>query len=61
MKKTLLPILLVSLLFTSCLKDGFNDFEALKHPLAISGTVSPTLGVPVAQGSATILDMLKMV
>ena len=61
MKKTLLPILLVSLLFTSCLKDGFNDFEALKHPLAISGTVSPTLGVPVAQGSATIFDMLKMV
>ena len=61
MKKALLPLFLVSLLFTSCLKDGLNDFEALKHPLAINGTVSPTLGVPVAQGSATIFDMLHMV
>ena len=61
MKKTVLLILLASTLLTSCLKDGFNDFEALKHPLVVQGTVHPTLGVPIANGSATIFDMLQMV
>ena len=61
MKKTLFLIALASLLATSCLKDGFNDFEALRHEMNVSGTVSPTLGVPIGTGSATIFDMLKMV
>lgn len=61
MKKTLFLIALASLMATSCLKDGFNDFEALRHEMNVSGTVSPTLGVPIGTGSATIFDMLKMV
>lgn len=61
MKKTLFLIALASLLTTSCLKDGLNDFEALRHEMNISGMVSPTLGVPIGTGSATIFDMLKMV
>lgn len=61
MKKTAFLFVLASLMMTSCLKDGFNDFEALQHGMAINGTVSPTLGVPIGIGSATIYDMLKMV
>lgn len=61
MKKSAFLIMFASLLMTSCLKDGFNDFDALRHDLAINGTVSPTLGVPIGSGSATIFDMLKMV
>jgi hypothetical protein len=61
MKKPLLLALLAGALFTSCLKDGFNDFDALKHPMTFQGTVSPTLGVPIGMGSATLYDMLQMV
>ena len=61
MKKNAILVLFASLLMTSCLKDGFNDFEALKHPMTIQGEVSPSFMVPVASGSATIFDMLKMV
>jgi hypothetical protein len=61
MKKTTFFFVLASMLMTSCLKDGFNDFEALGHEMSIQGTVSPTLGVPIGTGSATIYDMLKMV
>ncbi|MBP5190468.1 MAG: hypothetical protein J6031_06095 [Bacteroidales bacterium] len=61
MKKTAFLFVLGSLLMTSCLKDGFKDFEALQHGMTISGTVSPVLGVPIGEGSATIYDMLKMV
>lgn len=60
-KKLFLFCVLASLLSTSCLKDGFNDFEALQHPMAFHGTVNPTLGVPIGSGSATIYDMLRMV
>lgn len=61
MKKSVLLIMLASVLATSCLKDGFNDFEALNHPMSFQGTVNPTLGVPIGSGSATIFDILKMV
>lgn len=61
MKKTAFLLVLASLLMTSCLKDGFKDFDALRHGMTINGTVSPTFGVPIGTGSATIYDMLKMV
>lgn len=54
-------LVLASLMTTSCLKDGFNDFEALGKPMSFHGTINPTLGVPIGTGSATIFDMLKMV
>lgn len=61
MKKTTLLIVLASLLATSCLKDGFNDFNALQHGMTFHGTVNPVLGVPIGTGSVTIYDMLQMV
>ena len=61
MKKPLLLALFAGLLMTSCLKDGFNDFDLITHDIAIQGTVSPTLGVPVAYGAVTIYDVLQMV
>ena len=61
MKKALLFSLLATLLMTSCLKDGLNDFDALNHEMVFHGTVNPTLGVPIGMGSATIFDMLQMV
>ena len=61
MKKTTLLIVLASLLATSCLKDGFKDFDALQHGMTFHGTVNPVLGVPIGTGSVTIYDMLQMV
>ncbi len=61
MKKTAFIAAFACLLFSSCLKDGFNDFDALRHPMTFYGTVNPTLGVPIGEGSATIYDMLHMV
>lgn len=61
MKKTLFLLVLSSLLMTSCLKDGFNDFNALGHDLSFNGTINPTLGVPIGEGSANVYDMLNMV
>ena len=61
MKKLSIFLVLASLLMTSCLKDGFNDFNALNYPMSFHGEVSPTLGVPIGSGSATIFDMLQMV
>ena len=61
MRKPLFFIVLAGLLASSCLKDGLNDFDALKHPISISGTVNPTLGVPIGSGQMTIHDILNMV
>lgn len=61
MKKTAFFAAFACLLFSSCLKDGFNDFDALNHPMSFHGVVNPTLGVPIGEGSATIYDMLHMV
>lgn len=61
MRRKAFMVVFVSLLMTSCLKDGFNDFEALKHPMSFQGIVNPSLAVPVASGSATIYDILNMV
>ncbi len=61
MKRKALLFVFASILMTSCLKDGFNDFEALKHPMVFQGNVSPSLAVPVASGSVTIYDILNMV
>lgn len=61
MKKTTFLIVLVSMLMTSCLKDGLNDFDALGHDMSFQGTIHPTLGIPIGSGSATIFDMLQMV
>lgn len=58
--KKLFPFLLVAcLVMTSCVKEG--DFEALKHDISIEGEVSPTFGLPIGYGSATIHDLLSMV
>lgn len=35
MKKPLLLALFAGLLMTSCLKDGFNDFDLITHDIAI--------------------------
>ncbi len=61
MKKLSIFLVLASLLMTSCLKDGFNDFNALNYPMSFHGDVSPTLGVPIGSASTTIFDMLQMV
>lgn len=61
MKKTLFLLVLSSLLMTSCLKDGFDDFNALGHGFSFNGTINPTLGVPIGEGSANVYDMLNMV
>ena len=61
MKKPVFLIVLAALLATSCLKDGLNDFDALKHPMSFHGTINPTLGVPVGSGTMTIHDILNMV
>lgn len=61
MKKTTIFVVFASLLMSSCLKDGFNDFDALNHDMVFHGVVSPTLGVPIGEGSATVYDMLNMV
>jgi len=60
MKRKLLFLAMVSLLFSSCLKDGLNDFEALQHPMHLNGTINPTLGIPIGEGSANIYDLLNM-
>lgn len=60
MKKRLLLIAVACLAFTACLKDGFDDFEGLKHPLHIQGEISPTLGIPIGEASANIDDLLNM-
>ncbi len=61
MKKNVFFFVLTGLLMTSCLKDGFNDFDALNHDMSFHGEISPTFGVPIGHGETTIYDMLNMV
>lgn len=61
MRKITLIAVLSCLLFSSCLKDGFNDFDALRQPMSFHGQINPTLGVPIGEGSATVFDMINMV
>ncbi len=60
MKKRLLFLAAACMAFTACLKDGFNDFEALRHPLHLQGEINPTLGVPIGDATANINDLLNM-
>lgn len=50
----------LSIMFTSCFKDGLNDFEGLKHPLHLQGSFNPALGIPVGYGEMTINELLGM-
>ena len=61
MKRLPLLIILASLMMTSCLKDGLHDFDALKNPISVEGTVNPTLGVPIAYGSLSLFDVINMI
>lgn len=42
---------------TSCLRS--DDWEILKHPIHVTGTLSPQYGVPVASGEMNINDLLS--
>lgn len=60
-KLSSLLLIVASLTFSSCLKDGFDDFEALQHDFTLEGEVNPTFVLPIGHGSATIHDLLTMV
>lgn len=60
MKRLPLLLLVVCFTMTSCLKDGFKDFEAFDHDWVIEGDVNPSLGIPIGCGSASIHDLLSM-
>lgn len=59
MKRTtlFLAILLVCGAFASCLRS--DDLEILKHPIHVTGSISPQYGVPVATGEMNINDILS--
>ncbi len=58
MKKTLLFAALLALagVFTSCIRD--DDWEMLKHPIHVTGSINPYWGVPVAYGQLNMNDIL---
>lgn len=60
--KIRLALLLLALvpLATSCLKEGLNDFEGLRHPMQITGTFNPELGLPIGQADINITDLLGL-
>ena len=60
--KITLALLFVSIvpLATSCLKDGLKDFEGLRHPMQITGSFNPELGLPIGQASMNFADILGM-
>lgn len=60
MKKTVFAALLACLMLTSCEKI-VGDLDFLDHDFEVQGTISPTLGVPVAHGSISVYDILQMV
>lgn len=47
-------------LMTSCLKNGMDDFEGIKHPFQVHGSFDPKLGIPVGQAEMTVKQMLTM-
>ena len=49
---------LAALCLTSCLRD--EDKDLLRNPIHVSGSVSPTLGVPVGYGEVTLNTLLGM-
>lgn len=58
MKKTLLFLALAaSVTFSSCLRS--DDLEILRHPIHVTGSVSPEFGIPVASGELNINDLLS--
>ncbi len=61
-RKLSLAVIAMSLLTltTSCLKDGINDFEGLRHPLQLQGSFDPHLGIPIGSASITVGDLLGM-
>lgn len=58
MKKTILfaVVLLVSGVFTSCLRD--DDLEIFRHPIHLSGHANPQFGIPVATGELNMNNLL---
>lgn len=60
MKKSIFFALIACLMATSCEKI-LGDIDFLKQDMAIQGTVSPTLGAPIAHGSISLNDLINMV
>jgi hypothetical protein len=60
MKRFLITaILAVSVIAaTSCVRD--EDWELLRHPVHVRGTLDPNFGTPIAYGHVTINDVLHM-
>lgn len=59
MKKTILFTVVLAFvgMMTSCLRD--DDWNILKHPIHVTGTVDPTWGVPIASGEMNMNDLLS--
>lgn len=60
MKRTILfaAMAMLSVGFTSCLKDG--DKEILNNPIHVQGEFEPSFGVPLTNGQWNIDDILQM-
>lgn len=58
MKKTLFFVTLLTFagIFTSCIRD--DDWEMLKNPIHMTGSINPYWGVPVAYGQMNMNDIL---
>ena len=59
MKKSTLfiAVLLVCGALSSCLRS--DDLEVLRHPINVTGSISPQYGIPVASGEMNINDLLS--
>ena len=60
MKRFLLSALLAvsALALTSCIRS--EEWEMLRHPVHVRGTLDPTFGTPIAYGQVTINDVMHM-
>lgn len=60
MKKRFFATIAACLLLASCEK-VVGDLEMFNHDFELQGTISPTLGVPIAHGSVSVYDLINMV
>ncbi len=49
---------LVAVMLTSCIRS--EEWELLRHPVHVRGTLDPTFGTPIAYGQVTINDVMHM-
>ena len=59
-KIILSALVVVCCLCTSCLKDGLKDFDALRHPMHLTGTFNPTYGLPLGYAEVDMQGLLTM-